>query len=168
MRRAGAAGLWGAGPSWVAETCRPDAGPMCPGQHAPRPTAVPTLSVQATLVDSADAAAAAPYHAAATLEEGGEVAVGVARADGHKCSRCWNYRCVAAWFPAMACPALLRDTCAMACSLTLPPRLALLPSPRRRSTHVGQDAQHPELCERCLPVIQDLGFTLPQLEAVAP
>ena len=37
---------------------------------------------------------AAPYCATATLEEGGgEVTVGVARADGHKCNRCWNYRC---------------------------------------------------------------------------
>ena len=48
---------------------------------------------QAELVDSAAEAATAPYTAAAVLEEGGEVAVGVARADGHKCSRCWNYRC---------------------------------------------------------------------------
>ena len=50
---------------------------------------------QAQLVDSPAAATdGAAYSATATLEEGGiEVVVGVARADGHKCNRCWNYRC---------------------------------------------------------------------------
>ena len=53
---------------------------------------------QAQLVDSADAATAgAAYSAAAALEAeagGCEVMVGVARADGSKCGRCWNYRLV--------------------------------------------------------------------------
>jgi hypothetical protein len=52
---------------------------------------------QATLAGSAaEAAAGAAYSATATLEEGGvgEVTVGVARADGAKCTRCWNYRWV--------------------------------------------------------------------------
>ena len=50
---------------------------------------------QAQLVDSPAAATdGAAYSATAALEEGGiEVVVGVARADGHKCNRCWNYRC---------------------------------------------------------------------------
>ena len=29
------------------------------------------------------------------------------------------------------------------------------------STQCGQDAAHPELCERCLPVIQRIDFTVP-------
>jgi len=31
---------------------------------------------------------------------------------------------------------------------------------------VGQQAGHPELCERCAPVIADSGFQLPQPAAV--
>ena len=30
------------------------------------------------------------------------------------------------------------------------------------STKVGQDAEHPSLCERCSPVIRDMGFELPK------
>lgn len=47
-------------------------------------------------MDSAEAAAAgAAYSATAELEEGlGSVTVGVSRADGRKCNRCWNYRWV--------------------------------------------------------------------------
>ncbi|GAB4814888.1 hypothetical protein N2152v2_001934 [Parachlorella kessleri] len=70
---------------------------------------------QAELVDSAEAAAAAPYTSTAQLEEGegeGSVTVGVMRAEG--------------------------------CN-----------------TFVGQDSDHPELCERCLPVISQLGFPSP-------
>ncbi|EFN52326.1 hypothetical protein CHLNCDRAFT_36907 [Chlorella variabilis] len=86
---------------------------------------------QAQLVESPAAAAeGAAYSATAVLEEAGgsEVTVGVARADGRKCNRCWNY-----------------------------------------STHVGSDEQHPELCERCVPVVNGMGFTAPEkkLEAVA-
>ena len=29
------------------------------------------------------------------------------------------------------------------------------------SSHVGQDSEHPTLCERCSPVIRDMGFKLP-------
>ena len=46
-------------------------------------------------MDSADEALAAPYSSSAALEEaegGGNVTVGVGRADGAKCARCWNYR----------------------------------------------------------------------------
>lgn len=54
---------------------------------------------QAELVASPEAASEgefAAYAARAELEEGGGlVAVGIARADGRKCNRCWNYRCVA-------------------------------------------------------------------------
>lgn len=93
--------------------------------------ALPLSPLQAELVDTPAAATEhAAYSATATLEEGGEVTVGIARADGSKCNRCWNY-----------------------------------------STHVGSDSQHPELCERCLPVIKESGFTppaKPELETVAP
>ena len=51
---------------------------------------------QAELADSpAGAAEGAAYSASAELDEGGgAVTLGVARADGAKCKRCWNYRCV--------------------------------------------------------------------------
>lgn len=44
-----------------------------------------------------------------------------------------------------------------------PPPTHPLPSPIRRhlSTHVGADADHPELCERCAPVVRELGFVPP-------
>lgn len=43
------------------------------------------------LVDSSEAAAAADYSAQLQLEGIGELTVGIVRADGIKCSRCWNY-----------------------------------------------------------------------------
>ncbi len=33
------------------------------------------------------------------------------------------------------------------------------------STLVGQDADHPSLCERCSPVIRDMGFELPKSQS---
>lgn len=94
---------------------------------------------QAELVDSAEPATACQFSeafngdaaatpgatataAAATATAGdssvGDFAVGVSRASGAKCARCWNY-----------------------CG------------------SVGRDTGHPELCERCTPVVADLGFT---------
>lgn len=35
------------------------------------------------------------------------------------------------------------------------------------STQVGKSEKHPNLCERCLPVINELGFELPSPQAVA-
>lgn len=35
------------------------------------------------------------------------------------------------------------------------------------STAVGNDAEHPALCERCAPVIRDMGFQLPQSAVAA-
>ena len=32
------------------------------------------------------------------------------------------------------------------------------------STAVGSDGAHPSLCERCSPVIRDMGFQLPSVE----
>lgn len=84
---------------------------------------------QAELVGSAEEAAAAPYSSTAELEDGegsGTITVGVLRAEGTKCARCWNY-----------------------------------------STAVGQDAEHPELCERCLPVVRSMGFPSPLATATA-
>jgi isoleucyl-tRNA synthetase len=58
-------------------------------------------------------------------EAAGAVTVGVARAAGSKCARCWNF-----------------------------------------SAEVGRaDAAHPELCERCVPVIRAQGFELPGVAA---
>ena len=42
------------------------------------------------------------------------------------------------------------------------PLSALLPA---CSTHVGASAAHPELCERCLPVIEQMGFQPPPAAA---
>ena len=83
---------------------------------------------EARLVGTAEEAAATAYSSAVELEEegAGRVTVGVLRASGHKCSRCWNY-----------------------------------------SEHVGADAEHPELCERCAPVVKESGFTPAQATPVA-
>jgi isoleucyl-tRNA synthetase len=78
------------------------------------------LVSQVQMVDSPEAAAAAEHSASVVVEGVGEVTVGVTRADGAKCSRCWNY-----------------------------------------SVLVGSDAEHPELCERCSPVIRAMGFKAP-------
>ena len=78
------------------------------------------ISSSVDLVDNAEAASAAAYSSA---KEG--FTVGVDRADGVKCSRCWNY-----------------------------------------STRVGEDAEHRELCERCVPVISRSGFKLQPVVAV--
>lgn len=75
------------------------------------------ITSQAELVDSQDQAKQADFSATAQLEHIGEVTVGVTRADGSKCARCWNY-----------------------------------------STHVGADSKYADLCERCTPVIDLIGF----------
>ncbi|GMH36377.1 hypothetical protein BSKO_04245 [Bryopsis sp. KO-2023] len=71
-----------------------------------------------------DVAMGCEFNSVAQVEGLGEVAVGVARADGGKCGRCWNY-----------------------------------------SSAVGSHDDHKELCERCLPVVVDMGFK-PQPKAV--
>lgn len=58
-----------------------------------------------------------------------EVVVGVAKAAGGKCARCWNYS--------------------------------------DQVGSVGVAAGHPDLCERCVPVVQQLGFKLTQAAAAA-
>ena len=77
------------------------------------------------LVDSAATATAAAFSSSSEEVEGvsGLVTVGVSKADGKKCARCWNY-----------------------------------------SAAVGEDAEHPELCERCAPVVKASGFVLPTKE----
>ena len=40
------------------------------------------------------------------------------------------------------------------------PALKLLPA---CSTHVGADSEHPELCERCAPVVKEIGFVPPKV-----
>jgi isoleucyl-tRNA synthetase len=50
----------------------------------------------------------------------GEVCLGIARADGTKCERCWNY-----------------------------------------STHVGESADYPTVCERCLAALAEIERTAP-------
>ena len=77
------------------------------------------ISSSVDLVDDAATASAAAYSSA---KDG--FTVGVARADGIKCSRCWNY-----------------------------------------SQRVGEDAEHEELCERCVPVISRSGFKLEPVAA---
>ena len=82
---------------------------------------------EATVSETAEEAAAAAYSAAEEIEGfEGVVTVGVNKATGTKCSRCWNY-----------------------------------------STHVGDDKEHPELCERCSPVIREMGIESPLKAAAA-
>jgi isoleucyl-tRNA synthetase len=94
------------------------------------------IASEVALAPSADAARAAAGDGnggggvAETVETeaAGAVTVGVARAPGSKCARCWNF-----------------------------------------SSAVGAaDAEHPELCERCAPVVRSQGFTLPGVAAKAP
>ncbi len=49
------------------------------------------LDAQVELVDSAAEAAATEHTATLQLEGVGDLTVGIARARGSKCSRCWNY-----------------------------------------------------------------------------
>jgi len=98
---------------------------------------------QAEVVDAATTAQQAPYSevipaTTATASQGmgasnngpelgGDVTVGVERARGHKCSRCWNY-----------------------------------------SETLGTHASHPELCERCTPIVLDMNFVpKPAMETAA-
>ncbi len=60
-------------------------------------------------------------------EAAGTITVGVLKAAGTKCVRCWNY-----------------------------------------SSAIGSDVAHPELCERCTPVITAMGFKLPNMPAQEP
>lgn len=88
------------------------------------------ITSQVTLCDSAEAAAEGALASSAMdtgADAAGVVTVGVSRAPGSKCARCWSY-----------------------------------------STQVGElSAEHPELCERCLPVVAALNFTLPAAGAAA-
>ncbi|KAG2490299.1 hypothetical protein HYH03_011250 [Edaphochlamys debaryana] len=84
---------------------------------------------QVELVSDADAARGCPYHSSSPSAAGaGDITIGVARADGTKCSRCWNY-----------------------------------------STQVGSaSSAHPDVCERCAPVVDALGFVPPSPAAATP
>jgi isoleucyl-tRNA synthetase len=85
---------------------------------------------QGELVADASLAKLAPYSETYPLEPGASpsdaaessVTVGVARASGAKCARCWNY------------------------------------SEQVSSTSQAAASGHPELCERCGPVITKIGF----------
>lgn len=82
---------------------------------------------QVSIADTAeDVLATASHSERVESATAGVIAVGVSRAGGKKCARCWNY-----------------------------------------SSHVGEAAGHHDLCERCTPVIQDLGFELPAAETPA-
>ncbi|KAF5836404.1 tRNA synthetases class I-domain-containing protein [Dunaliella salina] len=98
---------------------------------------------QAEVVGTASAAQQAPYSevvpaATATTSQGmggsnngpelgGDVTVGVERARGRKCSRCWNY-----------------------------------------SETIGTHTSHPELCERCTPIVLNMNFVpKPAMETAA-
>lgn len=86
------------------------------------------ITSRAELAGSEAEARLCKYHQEVQIEGLGRVVIGVARADGSRCNRCWNY-----------------------------------------STGVGADAEHPLLCERCLPVVRGLGFKpAAQAAAAAP
>ena len=78
---------------------------------------------RAELADSESEASSMPFVAEAAVTSAfgaGRVVVGVGRAAGGKCQRCWAF-----------------------------------------STAVGEDAAHPTLCERCGPVVKELGVPSP-------
>jgi len=66
------------------------------------------LASQVELIESADALKDASYTSQSDV-----LSIGVVKADGEKCDRCWNY-----------------------------------------SVHVGESAEHPILCERCVPALK--------------
>jgi isoleucyl-tRNA synthetase len=66
------------------------------------------LASQVEILDSPDAIQKADYKS-----ESEKLSVGVVKADGQKCDRCWNY-----------------------------------------SVHVGESAEHPLLCDRCVPALE--------------
>ena len=47
--------------------------------------------MQVDLLDSPEAAEAAEYSASLDLKGTGGLTIGIARAHGRKCTRCWNY-----------------------------------------------------------------------------
>ena len=80
------------------------------------------------IVDSSDAAVnGCDFTSVVDVPGAGAVSVGVARAEGHKCARCWNF-----------------------------------------SPLVGTDAKHPQLCERCVPIVNATHPDLVVPEPVAP
>lgn len=80
------------------------------------------------LVNAPSLAQEALYSSTGSLEGTfqGSFTVGINKAEGSKCARCWNY-----------------------------------------STQVGMDQEHPQICERCLPVIRKSGFKIPTLSTAA-
>lgn len=72
------------------------------------------MASQAGLVDSEGEAGGMDMVVEESVQGVGKVVVGVAKAVGKKCERCWNY-----------------------------------------SEHVGEDSEHPHLCERCVDVVRD-------------
>ena len=65
----------------------------CPSHRHQRPHRRQSVwwVLKVVLLDSSDAALAADYTAKLQLEGIGDLSIGIARADGSKCSRCWNY-----------------------------------------------------------------------------
>lgn len=78
------------------------------------------ITSEVDLVEDAASAANALFSSTGTLDGKfkGAFTVGIERASGIKCARCWNY-----------------------------------------SEHVGTDADHPSLCERCIPVCKGQGIS---------
>jgi len=71
------------------------------------------ITSQVELIDSPDQLKDLPYKSLITNDNGEiELAIGVVKADGEKCDRCWNY-----------------------------------------STHVGENTEHPTICERCVSAL---------------
>ncbi|KAK9813953.1 hypothetical protein WJX73_006457 [Symbiochloris irregularis] len=82
---------------------------------------------QVDICSTADEAREADYTATVNAAGHGTVTVGVARARGHKCQRCWNF-----------------------------------------SEAVGSTQDHPQLCERCVPVVQEMGMAPQPAKAADP
>lgn len=168
-----------------------------------------------TLVDSAEAAAEGAL-ASSSVDTGAEVAgvvtVGVRKAPGVKCARCWMYSTQVRrkrggkweWGQRGQRGRGTADSVggvwgiiqlSFACRCCTPrgggrrslPNCQPPPSPRNLAVahinlhppflssclpsfhllQVGEAAAHPDLCERCLPVVDALGFKLPGTTAPA-
>ncbi|GIL90054.1 hypothetical protein Vretimale_18112 [Volvox reticuliferus] len=95
---------------------------------------------QVELVSDAAAAKLCPFNDTLPSNTGaGEITVGVARASGVKCARCWNYS-----------------------ELVGAATAATAETGSSRS-----EWQYPDLCERCVPVVAAKGFTPPAVAPAA-
>ncbi|GLC44547.1 hypothetical protein PLESTM_001611900 [Pleodorina starrii] len=95
---------------------------------------------QVELAPDAAAVRLCPFHDTLPSSTGaGEITVGVVRAGGVKCARCWNYS----------------------------PLVGTTEAAAAAGNGNGSEWRYPDLCERCVPVVAAKGFAPPAAAAVA-